>query len=93
MKVLLVNGSPHESGTTSRALKEICEVLNEENIETEIFWLGKEPVAGCIGCMHCRKNPGGCFRNDLVNEFLKKQEMLPGLFLVLLFILRQLRDL
>jgi multimeric flavodoxin WrbA len=72
MKVLLVNGSPHESGTTSRALKEICEVLNEENIETEIFWLGKEPVAGCIGCMHCRKNPGGCFRNDLVNEFLKK---------------------
>ena len=80
MKVLLVNGSPHQYGTTNSALEEICKVLNEENIETEIIWLGTEPIAGCIGCLYCRKNKNGCFRNDLVNEFQAKVKMLMGLF-------------
>lgn len=37
MKVLLVNGSPHENGTTSVALKEVETELNANGIETEIF--------------------------------------------------------
>ncbi len=78
MKVLLVNGSPHQYGTTNSALEEICKVLNEENIETEIIWLGTEPIAGCIGCLYCRKNKNGCFRNDLVNEFQAKAKDADG---------------
>ena len=40
MKVLLVNGSPHKEGCTYTALTEVAETLNEEGIETEIFWIG-----------------------------------------------------
>ena len=50
MKVILVNGSPHEKGCTYTALKEVEKSLNKNGIETEVFWLGNKPIAGCIGC-------------------------------------------
>ena len=50
MKVILVNGSPHEKGCTYTALKEIENTLNNQDIETEIFWLGNKPISGCLGC-------------------------------------------
>lgn len=71
MKVLLVNGSPHEKGCTYTALNEVSSSLVQNNIDTEIIWLGTEPIAGCIGCNVCI-NSGKCFRNDIVNLFLDK---------------------
>ena len=44
MKVLLVNGSPHKEGCTYIALSEVAKTLNEEGINTEIFWIGNKPV-------------------------------------------------
>ena len=73
MKVLLVNGSPHEKGCTYTALMEVSKTLKEEGIDTEIFWIGKSPISGCIGCGYCKKN-GQCFIDDIVNEFVKKAE-------------------
>ena len=35
MKVLLVNGSPHQKGCTYTALSEVAGALNAEGIETE----------------------------------------------------------
>lgn len=67
MKVLLVNGSPHKSGCTAKALEIIAQTLAEEGVTSETLWLGIEPLAGCIGCGACRKT-GKCFRNDIVNE-------------------------
>lgn len=66
MKVLLVNGSPHEKGCTNRALEEVAGALQKEGIETEILWLGAKPVPGCIACAGCAKT-GECFRKDSVN--------------------------
>lgn len=40
MKVILVNGSPHEKGCTYTALTEVAETLNHEDIETKIFQIG-----------------------------------------------------
>ena len=71
MKVILVNGSSHEKGCTYTALREVEKSLNRNDIETEIFWLGLKPIAGCIGCGSCIKN-GKCFIEDKVNEFLIK---------------------
>ena len=71
MKVILVNGSSHEKGCTYTALREVEKSLNRNDIETEIFWLGAKPIAGCIGCGSCIKN-GKCFIEDKVNEFLIK---------------------
>lgn len=77
MKVILVNGSPHEKGCTYTALKEVEKSLKNNDIDTEIFWLGVKPVAGCIGCGSCLKN-GKCFVNDKVNEFLEKVQNIDG---------------
>ena len=44
MKVILINGGPHEDGCTNLALEEIIKTLKEENIETEKMWLGVKPI-------------------------------------------------
>ena len=77
MKVLLVNGSPHKTGCTYTALEEVASTLRAAGVETEIVWLGVQPLAGCIGCGSCTKT-GRCFRDDLVNEFLEKAEGADG---------------
>lgn len=68
MKVILVNGSPHEHGCTYTALEEVAKTLNEEGIETEIFQLGIKPLSGCIACRKCQ-SLGRCVFSDRVNEF------------------------
>ena len=77
MKVVLVNGSPNEKGCTYRALEEIEKVLNSEGIDTEIFYLGKKAISGCIGCGACLKT-GECFMDDIVNTFLDKAKDADG---------------
>jgi multimeric flavodoxin WrbA len=69
MKVILVNGSPHEKGSTNAALTEIAETLGKEGIGSDIFWLGTKPISGCIACGAC-KNTGKCAIPDKVNDFL-----------------------
>ena len=67
MKVLLINGSPHEKGCTYTALKEIADTLAIEGVGSEVLYLGTKPIAGCIACGYCYKN-GKCVFDDLVNE-------------------------
>ncbi len=78
MKVLLLNGSPHEKGCTFTALNEVAAALNREGIETEIFWLGKDPLAGCKGCGACGKL-GKCVYDDTVNTAAEKVRLCDGL--------------
>ena len=68
MKVLLVNGSPHEKGCTYTALTKVAEALGECGVDSEIFWVGAKPVGGCMACKFCRDH-GACVQNDKVNEF------------------------
>ena len=77
MKVILVNGGPHEKGCTYTALEEVSNTLQKNGIATEIMWLGNNPIAGCIGCNTCLKT-GKCFRGDIVNEFLEKAKEADG---------------
>lgn len=65
MKVLMINGSPNEKGCTFTALNEIAAALGKHGIDSEILYLGKKPVAGCIACMKCFKT-GHCFMDDQV---------------------------
>ena len=77
MKVLLVNGSPHEKGCTYTALNEVASALKKNGVETEIIWIGKQPIAGCCGCGTCRKS-GKCVFDDCVNAFAEKVENADG---------------
>lgn len=72
MKVLMLNGSPHENGCVFTALSEVAEELEKYGIQSEIFQLGKKPVMGCISCGACFKT-GKCFYgDDGVNECAEK---------------------
>ena len=44
MKVLLINGSPNEKGSTYTALSEVAMALENCGIETEIFHIGNEEI-------------------------------------------------
>lgn len=67
MKVLLINGSPHEHGCTDTALNEVAVTLQKNHVDTEILWLGKQPMPDCIACFQCQTK-GVCIFKDIVNE-------------------------
>ncbi len=67
MKVLLVNGSPHECGCTYTAIREVAKALQEEGVDCELFWLGIGEIPGCRACGVCKRS-GQCVYNDKVNE-------------------------
>lgn len=77
MKVLLVNGSSRKNGCTNTALNEVARALKGEGIETEIFFIGNEPLPDCIACRKCREI-GHCIFNDIVNEFVEKAKSADG---------------
>ena len=72
MKVLLVNGSPHEKGCVYTALSEISGQLEKNGVESEIFQIGTEPVRGCIACGACSKLGRCAFDDDVCNRLLGK---------------------
>lgn len=77
MKVLLVNGSPHEAGCTYTALSEVGEALRAEGVDTEMIWLGNKPVEDCIACGKCR-GLGKCVFDDVVNELIGRAKEADG---------------
>ena len=77
MKVLLVNGSSKEYGCTYTALCEVQRALNEENIQTEIVFIGNTPMTDCIACGSCVKT-GKCVFDDIVNQVAEKAKECDG---------------
>lgn len=80
MKVLLLNGSPHERGSTYTALHEMEKIFEEEGIEAEMLHLGKLDIKGCQACGYCAGH-GKCVMDDVVNEVADKLMAADGLVL------------
>lgn len=78
MKVLMINGSPKESGNTARALGEMRAVFEKEGIEVEWVHVGHLAVRGCTGCASCFKT-GKCVIDDIVNELAAKLQECDGM--------------
>ena len=72
MKVLLINGSPHQYGCTYTALKEVADSLNRNDVATEIYHIGAAPIRGCVGCGSCFATGKCVFDNDGVNEISRR---------------------
>ena len=74
MKVLLINGSPHNKSCVYTALSEIATTLKSEDIDSEIFWIGNQPVQGCTACFKCRQHgaPGCVFKDELYTSLVEK---------------------
>ena len=81
MNVLLINGSPNEKRCTYTALAEVAGALQAEGVDTEIAWIGRDPVRGCLGCGGCAKQGNGrcIFGDDVVNGLIEKMERADGL--------------
>lgn len=80
MKVVLINGSPHEKGCTYTALCAVASGLGRNEVSTKIFHIGKEKVRGCVDCGACReKNLGRCaFDDDIANRIVDEIETADG---------------
>ena len=79
MKVLMLNGSPNQKGTTYIALSEMQKIFEKEGIESEIVHVGNKVIRGCMDCGYCRSNPRCAFNDDCVNEIAQKFEAADGL--------------
>lgn len=77
MRVLLINGSPNEKGCTYTALTELSKTLQNEGIDSEMFYIGTDPIAPCRACKACVKLQK-CVINDKVNELLEKIDNYDG---------------
>ncbi len=80
MKVLMVNGSPHQHGCVDRALQEAGTALKQDGVDSENFWIGNKDIRGCIACNQCQRL-GHCVFDDAVNEAAKKFEAADGLII------------
>lgn len=78
MKVLILNGSPHQNGNTAAALNEMAQVFEAEGVTVETVHLGHLPIRGCIGCGACYKLKK-CAFDDIVNEIAAKFQEADGL--------------
>ena len=78
MKVLILNGSPHQNGCTATALKEMQSVFTELGVETTFVTVGNKNIRGCISCNGCKEKKK-CVFDDAVNELAPLFEQADGL--------------
>lgn len=82
MKVLAINGSPHQNGVTFTALKLVADELAKEGISTDFVHVGSIPLRGCTDCLLCRRNGNfRCAIDDMVNQALARLDESDGLLL------------
>ncbi len=80
MKVLMLNGSTRKNGNTRAVLDQMVEILSAQGLETEIFWVGNEPIRDCTGCGTCKKtrNNTCVFKDDYINDLIAKCQAADG---------------
>ena len=74
MRVLLLNGSPHEHGNTAIALQEIANTLRAEGVDAVTIHLGNQPTRGCIACGACKTKGRCCFSDTLYDAIRQTLE-------------------
>ena len=79
--VLLINGSPNKNGCTYTALNEIRTALEQQDVTTEIFHIGNQPVRGCVGCDCCSKLKRCVYSDDICNEMIERIKEADGIII------------
>ena len=83
MKVIAINGSPHQKGNTWFALKTVGETLIGEGIDFEILHVGHQSIHGCMACRKCQANQDNkcAIRTDELNNYLPAIKEADGIIL------------
>jgi multimeric flavodoxin WrbA len=79
MRVLMINGSPHEKGCTYTALSEVAGQLEQAGIDTSIFHIGGKAIRGCIGCGGCIESGYCVYKGDAVNTCIDLARQADGI--------------
>ncbi|MDD3040844.1 flavodoxin family protein [Bacteroides sp.] len=69
-QIVVITGSPHKSGTTSRMAEEFVNSSRSRGNEVYRFDAAFENVTACTGCEYCRSHEGQCLFADSM-EYLK----------------------
>ena len=83
MKVIAFNGSPRKDGNTHHLLTHVCDALEKEGVETELFQLGGQAIRGCMACYKCatNKNKQCSIKNDVLNTCIEKMLAADGILI------------
>jgi len=76
-KILIINGSPHQKGSTQRGIEEMTQILEQEKFDFDIISLAGEVIESCRSCGFCKTNPH-CIIDDLVNTTFEQLENYDG---------------
>lgn len=83
MKVVAFNGSARKDGNTAILIRRVLQVLEDQDIETELIQLAGQQIHGCSACGVCHKvkNKQCKIVNDNVNIYIEKMATADGILL------------
>jgi len=83
MKVVAINGSARKDGNTALLTNVVLQELREENIESSLFQMSGEKIAGCIACYQCTKTKDGkcAVKTDRFNDYMERMREADGILL------------
>ncbi len=79
MKILGINGSPHEQGNTAFALGYALDLFEQAGVKTQSIGLAGRQIHSCDGCWTCRT--GACVHADDMGAILEAMRACDGLLL------------
>ncbi len=79
MKVLIINSSPNKNGHNDKVAHSIREALKDRGVDSEIFWLGKGDIRGCLSCYRCMEIDRCIQDSDIVNGLAEKMIAADGI--------------
>lgn len=72
MKVMVITGSPHKTGTSALLADKFIEGAQESGHEVTRFDAAFESVKPCMACEYCSSHNGECVYKDSMNLLNKK---------------------
>lgn len=81
-KILAINGSYRDDGSTDKIIKIMAEAFQDEGIEVETVLLRENPIEFCLNCRECTQKPGAtpsqCVHHDGMQVLVDKIEQSDG---------------
>jgi multimeric flavodoxin WrbA len=79
MRILGINGSPHDEGNTGYALRYGLSLAEQEGVATQYVWLGDRQIGPCKACFACIH--GDCPQRDDMPAMLESLRACDGVIL------------
>ena len=80
MRIIAINGSPHDKGVVNQGIEFMRAELEKEGIASGVIQAGSEQIRGCVDCRKCR-DLGKCVFDDVVNRAAEQINGADGLII------------